>query len=382
MNMIIRNKDMLLENEDLETLYTIEKFPIYAGTTLQGKEQDKYADMIWAISRGSGMLQLKQLLPTEEMYNESHNSSTGKIWDQHHRAFAEFLHKHNGEKDVLEIGGGNGILNKLYNEVYESIPWSIVEPSSVVPVDGCNAKFVRGRWGDKAVMENLPPIHNLVHSHFFEHLYDLNEFMRTVSDLLENGAKMIFTLPNLKKWLINKYTNALFFEHTYFISEDYVDYILSRYGFKICEKYYFEEHSIFYAAEKVETEGASALCDFAALYQENKNLFQEFILYYENLVKEINQRLCGQHNVYLFGAHIFSQYLLKFGLDESMFRCILDNDPLKQEKRLYGTSLIVKSPKILREIDSPIVVLKVGAYADEIKRDILENINSNTIFIE
>ena len=382
MNMILRNKDMLLGYEDLETLYTIAQFPIYAGTTLQTEDQDKYADMVWAISQGSGMLQLKQLLPTEEMYNESHNSSTGKIWDQHHRAFAEFLHKHNEEKLILEIGGGNGILNKLYNEMYESVPWIIVEPSNVMPVGGCNAEYVRGRWGDKVVMEKLPHVHNLVHSHFFEHLYDLNGFMKDVSDLLDNGAKMIFSLPNLKNWLMNKYTNALFFEHTYFISEDYVDYILAKYGFKICEKYYFNEHSIFYAAEKVRAVNESVTCDFKVMYQENKNLFLEFISYYENLAREINECLRGHNNAYLFGAHIFSQYLLKFGLDESLFQCILDNDSLKQGKRLYGTSLMVNSPRILKEINSPIVVLKVGAYADEIKRDILENINPSTIFIE
>lgn len=382
MNMVLRNKDMLLGDEDLETLYIIEQFPIYAGTTSQREDQDKFADMEWAISQGSGMLQLKKLLATEEMYNESHNSSTGRVWEQHHRAFAQFLHKHNEEKLILEIGGGNGILNKLYNEMYESVPWIIVEPSNVMPVENCNAEYVRGKWGNKLVMENLPPIHNIVHSHFFEHLYDLNEFMKDVSDLLDTGAKMIFTLPNLKKWLINKYTNALFFEHTYFISEDYVDYILAKYGFKVCEKSYFNEHSIFYAAEKVGIDNESATCNFKAMYQENKKLFLEFITYYENLVREINECLKGGKNAYLFGAHIFSQYLLKFGLRESLFQCILDNDPLKQGKRLYGTSLQVSSPKILKDIDSPIVVLKAGAYTDEIKRDILENINSSTIFIE
>ena len=61
---------------------------------------------------------------------------------------------------------------------------------------------------------------------------------------------------------------------------------------------------------------------------------------------------------------------------------LLDNDIYKQEKRLYGTNLIVKSPKILSNIVKPIVILKAGVYNNEIKQDILENINQNTFFLE
>ena len=58
---------------------------------------------------------------------------------------------------------------------------------------------------------------------------------------------------------------------------------------------------------------------------------------------------------------------------------VLDNDKQKQNKRLYGTNLNVRSPKILSEYEKPIVILKVGIYKDEIKKDILENINPKTI---
>mgnify|MGYP006420313877 FL=1 len=47
---------------------------------------------------------------------------------------------------------------------------------------------------------------------------------------------------------------------------------------------------------------------------------------------------------------------------------------------MYGTDIKVKSPKILQNIKNPIVVLKAGIYNDEIKKDILENINSSAIF--
>ena len=56
---------------------------------------------------------------------------------------------------------------------------------------------------------------------------------------------------------------------------------------------------------------------------------------------------------------------------------MLDNSEEKQEKRLYGTKLIVKSPKILIEEKDPVVILKAANYNEEIKENILSKINAN-----
>ena len=91
--------------------------------------------------------------------------------------------------------------------------------------------------------------------------------------------------------------------------------------------------------------------------------------------------LSGQH-LYLFGAHVFAQYLISFGLKTEKIICLLDNDSNKQGKRLYGTSLQVASPKILRGVTNPVVILKAGVYNDEIKQQILGEINENVDFWE
>ena len=86
--------------------------------------------------------------------------------------------------------------------------------------------------------------------------------------------------------------------------------------------------------------------------------------------------------VYLFGAHVFAQYLIAFGLDTSRIVSLLDNDPKKQGKRLYGTTLLVQSPAVLRGDRRPTVILKAGVYNEEIKDDMLANINESTTFFE
>ena len=69
------------------------------------------------------------------------------------------------------------------------------------------------------------------------------------------------------------------------------------------------------------------------------------------------------------------------GLNTDKIKFVLDNSEEKQEKRLYGTKLIVKSPKILIEEKDPVVILKAANYNEEIKENILSKINANCKFL-
>ena len=111
-------------------------------------------------------------------------------------------------------------------------------------------------------------------------------------------------------------------------------------------------------------------------------MFEEFIQYHTELVDMINKQIESSSSpIFLFGGHIFSQFLIGFGLNVENIINILDNSDIKHNKRLYGTNLIVKSPKILKEYQKPIVILKAGVYNDEIKTDILSHVNCETVFI-
>ena len=100
-------------------------------------------------------------------------------------------------------------------------------------------------------------------------------------------------------------------------------------------------------------------------------------------MKDLNQQI-EKHNgeIFLFGGHIFSQFLIFNGLNTNKITSILDNSKMKQGKRLYGTSFIVKSPSILKNYHNPSVILKTASYNEEIKNDITNNISNNVIFFE
>lgn len=382
MQVITRSRDMYIGNEDLEHLYTMGRFPIYCGVTDSPETEDQFEDMEWMISKGSGMVQLGKLLPPETLYSISHNSSYGGIWKRHHEEFANFLHQYAGKDGVLEIGGGNGILCSVYNKKYTGgNNWTIIEPSEVEIINGCSAHYIKEMWNGSMDLKGIK-YDTLVHSHLMEHQYELDKFMSDCRKVLKMGQRMVFSLPDIKHWLREKHLNTLFFEHTYLISDDYVEGMLGRYGFRILEKRAFGNgHSLFYAVEKTDSIMTDGL-DYKKLYHSNKEEFFDFIRFYENKVGQYNEGMKKCEKVYLFGGHIFSQMLINFGLETDRIQCILDNDPLKQGRRLYGASFLVKSPQILCDEDKPVVILNAGAYSEEIKKDIIENINSRTVFWE
>jgi hypothetical protein len=140
-----------------------------------------------------------------------------------------------------------------------------------------------------------------------------------------------------------------------------------------------EDNSIFYSWIKTGEPLLSPLS--TGLYEEYKRLFIEYVDHHVSLVNKMNAEINNRDNFYLFGAHVFSQYLIKFGLNTDKIVCILDNDFSKHEKRLYGTNINVTSPNVLREVKDPVVIVRAGVFTEEIKKDILENINSSVKFL-
>ena len=372
-NYIDRPASILTGRENLEHLYTLKNFPVFMGCTLQEENDDIVTDMSWVICPETGMIQLARLIPLEILYQDQHNEGVGKVWEDHYEAFAGFL-KEYSPKHVLEIGGAHGLIAKKYLSKAPEANWTIVEPNP--STDDVRVKIIKG-WFNKD-FSYKEKVDAVVHSHVLEHTYNPKEYLEAIGEFLKLGDMQIFSFPNMIEQLTRKYTNCLNFEHTAFITEYFADSLLKLTGFEIVGKKYFRDHSIFYAAKKVI---AHQDLEIENKYEEYKKLFNNFISYHENMIRELNQKILNSDSpIYLFGAHIFSQYLIGFGLLEDKIVGVLDNGPAKQGMRLYGTKFIVESPQILKNKGPVNIILKAGIYNDEIKKDIIENINPEAVF--
>lgn len=369
-----RNTSIITGNKNLENLYEFKNFPVYMGCTEKNESEDLFADMKWDICTDTGIIQLKELLPLDILYMDQHNDGTGKVWEQHYEEFSKFIYKYK-PSNILEIGGAHDKIANYYFDLSANVNWTIVEPNPQY-VKNKKIKIIKD-WFDNNFSSN-EKFDTIIHSHVFEHTYNPIDFINHISKFMKVGDRHIFTFPNLEQMLKLKWTNCLNFEHTAFLTEDITDYLLKKSGFKIIEKqYYGDPHSIFYATEKVENVSKDELQNN---YLKYKKMFLDFTQYHLDMVRDINKKIEESESpVYLFGAHIFSQYLMAFGLNTNKIISVLDNSPIKQGKRLYGSNLYVESPTVIKGKGKVNLILKVAAYHDEIKEQIL-SINKEVTF--
>jgi SAM-dependent methyltransferase len=370
-----RPNSVITGKGNLEHLYTIPNFPVFFGCVESAEKDDFMCDMPWAIDRETGIVQLTKLVPLDILYQAQHVDGTGPTWKQYYKDLADYVAKAK-PKSVLEIGGGAGDLARLTTELLPDLHWTIVEPNpwfkETDRIKTVSAFFDKDFKYDKKVDA-------VVFSQVLEHAYDPHEFVAAIAKFLKPGGKLIFAYPQLDVWLGHKFTNSLNTEHTMLFTDYFVDYVLACHGFTIQNKFAYKEHSHFYVAEKSKDKIPEP--KLKSKYTEYKKLFMDFVHYHEEMIKELNDKIeKSKEPIYLFGAHLFSSYLFSFGLKSDKIVGILDNSPMKNGKRLYGTRFKVDSPKILKGKGKVNLILKAGIYNAEISKDILENINSDVTF--
>ncbi len=206
-----------------------------------------------------------------------------------------------------------------------------------------------------------------------EHIYSPMEFLANIASQMIIGQLMIFSIPNLEQWFIKGHANALNLEHTYLLTFEVAQEMLIRNGFSILNVENFRNsHSIFIAAKFTGAECALKNSDFT-ISNEFPRIFRQNLEVKKNFASECNLRkIQDETNVYIFGAHVFSQQLLNLGLREDSIKGVLDNDQAKIGRRLYGTLLEIQSPKVLEEELSAIVILDAGEYSTEIEKQLMK----------
>ena len=361
-----RTSSVLTKKENLEKIFHLSKFPVYAGCVDKPEKQEILLDMNVSICKDTGIIQFDQIPPLELIYLRPHNDSIGKTWEDHHTKFAEFISKFPVKK-ILEVGGGTTKIAKKVIEKDSKKNWTIIDPN-MIENDVKQIDFVKDYFHKDLKIDRDFDV--VVHSHTIEHMKDPEQYVRDISKFIKNDGYHIFSFPNMVTYLSRKYLNCLNFEHPQFLAEPFVDVILERQGFKIIEKKFFkEDHSIFYATKKSQNKKS----EFPNKFNEYKKIYLEFVNYYKNFTDIMNKKLKEfDGEVYLFGAHLFSQYLIAFGLNQEKIIGILDNSELKIGKRLYGTNLKVFHPNEIKEKEKVAVILKVATYRDEILEQIFE----------
>ena len=358
-------------------IFKLSKFPIFMGVK-NNKERIERENLVFFINKDSGSVQINPKVKLNKLYKKSHGYGTaGKVWKQHHEFFFNFIKKKLNGK-ILEIGAGNNsIAQKLNNfskiEALYSIGKNIIQKKKNKKIIVINDFF-----SDQIIKKKLDfKINIVVHSHFFEHVYDPNKFLRQVHNILSDNGYQCFSIPNMPQMLKSYQANAVNFEHPFYYDKEMIKKILLTNGFKIVvTKNFLKNHSIMYITKKINSFKKQKYSKF----QTNKKIFSKLYQSWINDKSKIQNYQKNKKNIFFFGAHIFSQVILHLIKDKKNIIGVLDNDKDKIDKFLYGFNLKVFSPRVLLKYSNPYVYMRVGAYSKEIKKQIL-SINKATKFI-
>ena len=357
--------------------------PIYMGCIDQNIDcsSDIFWPMEWGIKDNSLFGVLNPPSP-KEIYKFQHNDSVGEIWNKHHSEFARFISSEYRKGNILEIGSATGKLNRLFYGIHERFDsiWDAIEPNPIGQEELIGGgRFIDGWFPSDCDGSDYDTI---VHSHVIEHLEDPINFLKEINRKLKMGGKLIFSWPNMREMLNNKDLNVLMFEHLNYLSSEEMTSLLNHTGFSLDVSESYVNHSLFLSATKIRESEIRQRYQSVITNEELELFNRNYGTGLLKIVAEFNQTLKNsKYKNYVFGAHIFSQYLFANGLDVKLLSGLLDNSDTKNNKRIYGWPISVQKPENLFFTNKePItILLPMGAYEDEIINQIKPKLPSGSL---
>jgi SAM-dependent methyltransferase len=195
----------------------------------------------------------------------------------------------------------------------------------------------------------------LIVRHVLEHAHDPAKFLRALGRLIAPGGRMIFEMPDCRKFMDACDYSFIWEEHiTYFSPRTLLEF-LQRNGYTATETLVYPyplEDSLVAVVQPAS--GAESPVDVNAITGDllrGRHFSDGFVpsaAYYRNHFE--NLRKTGKR-VALFGAgHLAAKFLNLFSLQDCI-ECVIDDNPHKQGLAMPGSALPVLGSSTLPQID-------------------------------
>lgn len=318
--------------------------------------------MSWGQRESDGLFGVLDWPSLSEIYLKNHNDLVGETWQRHLVEFSNTVAKY-AQGDVLEIGSGHGLLGQTVLRAGGKFrSWSTIEPN---PLSTNSLGREINGWFPQDLPEDLTPT-MLVHSHVFEHQESPLNFAMACWHALPPDGLVVMSLPNMDEMARNCDFNMLMFEHTTFLPHKEVLNVMNFAGFELTEKVNFEGHSYFFVFRKVQLAYSGTFKSIVTA-DEFSAIAKAFRHELASFTKAANSLICfSERPAFIFGAHIFAQYLAATGLAVDRLTACVDNNPNKWGERLYGSSLTVIGPHELPEKVPINILVPLASYEREV----------------
>ncbi|WP_417465973.1 class I SAM-dependent methyltransferase [Kordiimonas sp.] len=354
--------------KDLKLLRSFEDYPIFIGCSDQPLEADELYRFSIHYCPSCEIIQQLNTPPLDILYRENRAFGLGKVWQGHYDQYYKFMaDKLLTAKDVLEVGGGNGVLLEKILTSGTSAHIFDVEPNPQYSFDDvCTLE----EYFDNNF--NFDGQFDVIYSsHLIEHLLNVNEFLQNCKKFLKPTGSVFIACPDISKSFEHLHLNAFTTDHFNYYAPWTMATLAAKHGLVVVRYEGYRDHSMYLELRHAEDQTDTVIFggkDILAIFHEYEDTIKGFASYVANL---------KLRSVLLFGAHAFSITFLYYlreasGEEMPLVEAVLDNEPTKSNRRLSGTNLICRTPSdILPGKDAARVLMYMGAYTEEICSQLL-----------
>lgn len=295
-------------------------------------------------------VQNKYLVTPNILYSSQHVDTYGTTWKKLCYSFSNFVKTNtNYECEITEIGSGSGFLCDQLQSEFKYKNYTIIDPQYKGRTDNRTIYNMIYEEYAKKFSSNFDVV---IISHLFEHLYEPNEFIKSLSN---KGTKHILMChPNFDKYIENLHNNILNVEHTFFVNNDFLINWFNNNGFNLVDSNFYSDHSImFHFASNPQPNPQSSILI------NNLNLFEKYMMKLKQNIKKLDSIVTNHNTIYMWPASYYSiQYITYLEPEKIKKIVLIDNSPLKHGKYLYSIPVKLLTYYIDNNNNEPLLLFK------------------------
>ena len=279
---------------------------------------------------------------------------------------------------IIDVGSNDGIFLKACKKIgYQNLIG--IEPAKNLANESTKNGFkIINDYLNQSTVKKINQKAKIISaSNVFAHVSDLNELTRNMIELLDQNGIIIIEIQYLPTMIDNLIFDNIYHEHVNYWSLISLINFFKKFKFKVfnCEKINTHGGSLrVYVCNETNKRKASLNVTKLMLLEKKKKINK--YSYYKNFNKKINIRKKKifsfliknkKKNIIGYGAPAKATVAINFYKISNFLKYIVDDNPLKRDKIVPGTNLIIKD-KISNKED--IVIIFAWNYFNKIKNKI------------
>jgi hypothetical protein len=333
-------------NKTMHEAINLPKFPLteFYEEFDKNKFEDKgYLDQKLLFCSECSHASLEKIIDVEYVYsNDNYLTTTAGSFGaiQCLDNFYNFIKKNTKKlnyKNIIDIGGNDGYLLKLFPEEIKKIN---IDPNAIKSdgVEHFNMFFENLDFKTLSAFDKKL----IVSSHTFEHVASPVKLIGDISHLLNEGEMFIIQLPSIEKMIEHQKFEQLCHQHLNYFSKKSLIKVFNSFGLEIVDIDYDETH--FGTIRVAGVKRKNVCLSIVELHKLSLEDIKESFNNYKNYMSVINNNILSSKGIEGFGAGLMVPVLAYFLPALKELNCIYDENAFKQGKRFINLNVVIKPP--------------------------------------